>query len=105
MKQHRSRRARARSLLYVSMALGAVALASGAWADGLSTPDALNMKLLGHSDMQGRPIYQPTVHKYPSSTAATATRRPRIRQQDHLLRRPAPSHRRRRLRRLSAESA
>jgi hypothetical protein len=28
------------------------------------------MRLLGHNDMQNRPIYQPTVHKYPSHTAA-----------------------------------
>lgn len=73
MKQHHSRRARSRSLLYVSMTLGAAALASSAWADGLKNPDAESMKLLGHNDMQNRPIYQPTVHKYPSHTAATLT--------------------------------
>ena len=70
MKQHRSRRAHARTLLYTSMTLGAVALASSAWADGLNHADAVSMRLLGHNDMQNRPIYQPTVHKYPSSTAA-----------------------------------
>ena len=70
MKQHRSRRAHARTLLCVSMTLGAVALASSVWADGLKNPDAESMKLLGHSDMQNRPIYQPTVHKYPSHTVA-----------------------------------
>ncbi len=70
MKQHHSRRAHARTLLYVSMTLGAVALASSAWADGLNHADAVSMRLLGHNDMQNRPIYQPTVHKYPSSTVA-----------------------------------
>jgi hypothetical protein len=64
MKQHRFHR----SLLYVSMTLGAAALASGAWGDGLKSPDAVNMRLLGHNDMQNRPIYQPTVHKYPGNT-------------------------------------
>lgn len=73
MKQHRSRRSRKRSFLYVSMALGASALAATAWADGLKNPDAESMKLLGHSDMQNRPVYQPTVHKYPSHTVATST--------------------------------
>jgi hypothetical protein len=51
------------------MTLGTVTLASGAFADGLSKADALNMKLLGHSDAQNRPIYQPTVHKYPAGIA------------------------------------
>ncbi len=69
MKKHHSRRAHARSLLYASMTLGAVALASDAWSDGLKSPDADSMRLLGHNDMQNRPIYQPTVHKYPSQTA------------------------------------
>ena len=69
MKQHQSRRAPARSLLYVSMTLGAAALASSAMSDGLKSPDAESMRLLGHNDMQNRPIYQPTVHKYPSQTA------------------------------------
>lgn len=73
MKQHHSRRAPVRSLLYVSITVGAAALCANAIADGLSKPDALNMVRLGHSDMQGRPIYQPTVHKYPASTAATST--------------------------------
>ena len=36
-------------------------------------PQAVNMRLLGHSDMQNRPIYEPTVHKYPSHTAETPT--------------------------------
>ena len=43
MKQHRCRRAHARTLLYASMTLGAVALASSAWADGLKRPDADSM--------------------------------------------------------------
>jgi hypothetical protein len=73
MKQHRSRRSRKRSFLYVSMALGASALAATALADGLDHADALHMRLLGHNDMQNRPIYQPTVHKYPSHTAAIGT--------------------------------
>jgi hypothetical protein len=54
------------------MTLAAAALASGAWADGLKSPDAESMRLLGHNDMQNRPIYQPTVHKYPSHTAQMA---------------------------------
>ena len=68
MKQNRSRRVHTRSLLFVSMALGCAALASGTFADGLNSPDADSMRLLGHNDMQNRPIYQPTVHKYPSNT-------------------------------------
>jgi hypothetical protein len=68
MKQHRYHRVYKRSLLYVSMTLGAGALASGAWADGLTQPDASSMRLLGHNDMQNRPIYQPTAHKYPGNT-------------------------------------
>jgi hypothetical protein len=67
MKQHDSRRAFKRSLCYISVALASATLASGASADGLNHVDALHMKLLGHSDMQNRPMYQPTVHKYPSN--------------------------------------
>ncbi|HSV18539.1 MAG TPA: hypothetical protein VLR71_09030 [Casimicrobiaceae bacterium] len=70
MKQnHRRRSTRARSVLSVCMTLGAVALASTAWADGLDHAQAEHMRLLGHNDMQNRPIYQPTVHKYPTHTA------------------------------------
>src|SRR5207249_1567678 len=58
--------------------LGALALSANVMAtdkessrvflkDGLTKPDAENMVLLSHHDMQGRPIYQPTVHKYPAS--------------------------------------
>jgi hypothetical protein len=70
MKQHHSHKW---SLLYVAVTLGAAALASSAWPDGLNHPQAENMRLLGHNDMQNRPIYQPTVHKYPTHTAATTT--------------------------------
>ena len=77
MKKTHSRRRCARSLLYASMTLGAVTLAPLAWADNDNdqgndngngnTPrnqaDAKSMRLLGHNDMQNRPIYQPTVHK------------------------------------------
>jgi len=66
MKQADVRRAAPLRLSYVAT-LAALALASGAWADGLSKPDALNMVRLGHNDMQNRPLYQPTVHKYPST--------------------------------------
>src|SRR5512146_1649074 len=66
MKQH-SRRVFNRSLSYVPVALATAVLASVVSADGLKKPDALNMVLLGHNDMQNRPIYQPTVHKYPSN--------------------------------------
>jgi hypothetical protein len=52
------------------MTLGAAALASSVWADGLNHADADSMRLLGHNDMQNRPIYQPTVHKYPNQTVA-----------------------------------
>jgi len=45
-----------------------------ALANGLSAPDALNMQRLGHHDMQGRPIYQPTAHKYPAGSGAFAGR-------------------------------
>jgi hypothetical protein len=63
MKLHCDVRARARSLLCICGALGALALSANVMANGLLAPDALNMQLLGHHDMQGRPIYQPTVHK------------------------------------------
>src|SRR5437879_3414243 len=67
-------RAPVRALSLTLTAVGALALSFGAMAtdkesprlilkNGLSAPDALNMQLLGHSDMQARPIYQPTVHK------------------------------------------
>src|SRR5215470_12386892 len=68
MTHHHSRRALARQMLFGSLTLCAAALASSTWADGLKSPDAVNMRLLGHNDMQNRPIYQPTVHKYPSNT-------------------------------------
>ena len=71
MTHHHSRRALARQMLFGSMTLCAAALASIAWADGLKQPDADSMKLVGHSDMQNRPIYQPTVHKYPGNTGNT----------------------------------
>src|ERR1700676_5296219 len=32
--------------------------------NGLLTPDAINMQLLAHNDLQGRTAYQPTIHKY-----------------------------------------
>jgi hypothetical protein len=67
MKQQHSRRVFKRSLSYVSVALATAALASMVSADGLKKPDALNMVLLGHNDLQNRPIYQPTVHKYPTN--------------------------------------
>src|SRR5215471_7558367 len=69
MKQHCSRRAPTRSLLYLVITVSAGVLTSGVWADGLKTRDAESMKLIGHDDMQNRPIYQPTVHKYPTHTA------------------------------------
>ncbi len=69
MKHRGMTRVRARSLLLgTCSAIGILGMSANAVADGLSTPDALNMKLLGHHDMQNRPIYQPTVHKYPSNT-------------------------------------
>lgn len=64
MKLHCVVRAHARALLGISGALGILALSANVIANGLLAPDALNMQLLGHHDMQGRPIYQPTVHKY-----------------------------------------
>src|SRR5215813_11659685 len=69
MTHHHSRRALARQMLFGSLTLCAATLASSTWADGLKSPDAVNMRLLGHNDMQNRPIYQPTVHKYPGNTA------------------------------------
>ena len=71
MKRHGMTRSRAGSLLFCTCsAMGILGMSANAVADGLATPDALNMQLLGHNDMQNRPIYQPTVHKYPSTTAA-----------------------------------
>ena len=69
MKQRQFAHACARAFLLFSGTLGVLALSAGATADGLSVPDALNMQLLAHHDMQNRPIYQPTVHKYPAGTA------------------------------------
>jgi hypothetical protein len=66
MKQSQFYRACARSLWCVTGA-SMLAVASTSIADGLSKPDALNMVLLGHNDLQNRPIYQPTVHKYPNN--------------------------------------
>src|SRR5438067_3912788 len=68
MKHDKFARATARSVLYVSAVVGVLGTTATAIADGLATPDALNMQLLGHHDMQNRPIYQPTVHKYPTNT-------------------------------------
>lgn len=74
MKLHFVTRARARSLLCISGALGVLALSANVIAgdkpifgdtkNGLLTPDAINMQLLGHNDLQGRTAYQPTIHKY-----------------------------------------
>jgi hypothetical protein len=78
MKQHELARAVARAVC-ITGAFGLAGAGQALAADdvvlknGLSTPDALNMVRLGHNDMQNRPIYQPTVHKYPASTAATGT--------------------------------
>jgi hypothetical protein len=72
MKQHRYGRIFTRSLSYVSVALATATFASAVSADGLNHVDALNMRLLGHNDMQNRPLYQPTVHKYPANNAASA---------------------------------
>lgn len=69
MKPYRTR-ALARCL-GISGTLGALALSANVTANGLLAPDALNMQLLAHHDMQGRPIYQPTVHKYPTNTGNT----------------------------------
>jgi hypothetical protein len=59
--------------------LGALALSANAVAsdkqifgdakNGLMTPDAINMRLVGHNDLQGRTAYEPTVHKYPGTLA------------------------------------
>jgi hypothetical protein len=67
MKQRPAARACAHVFLSVSGSLGVLGLSANAIADGLSKPDAVNMQLLAHHDMQNRPIYQPTVHRYPSN--------------------------------------
>jgi hypothetical protein len=72
MKQNELARAVARAVC-ITGALGLAAAGHAATTqdatakNGLSHPDALNMVLLGHNDMQNRPLYQPTVHKYPTS--------------------------------------
>jgi hypothetical protein len=56
----------ARTLPWCVAVLGAVALTTGARAEGGNHnngegPDAHNMKWVGHADLQGRPAYEPTV--------------------------------------------
>ncbi len=54
-------RAHARALLGISGVLGIFALSANVTGNGLLVPDALNMQLLGHNDLQGRVAYQPTL--------------------------------------------
>ena len=68
---------RARSYLLISGAIAAFALGANAWAAndldtlakaGLDShaADVFNTKWLGHNDLQGRVVYQTTVHTYPN---------------------------------------
>jgi len=45
----------------------------GVAKNGLMAPDALNLTLLGHQELQGRTAYQPTIHKYNAGPAAGHT--------------------------------
>lgn len=94
MKRQHAVRPFARSLLYASITLATAALGGQACAangndnnqghdngndnggGNRTQADAQSMRLLGHNDMQNRPIYQPTVHKYPAQTAGTLTSAP-----------------------------
>jgi hypothetical protein len=75
-----------RSYLLIGGALGLLTLSSGAWAAndlavaaktleaGINIVDSYNMELLGWNDMQGRVIYQTSVHTFNTGTLPTATR-------------------------------
>jgi hypothetical protein len=62
--QHRRQKNFIRALPWCLAALGIVALAAAARADDRRNgegPDAMDMKWIGHADLQGRPAYEPTV--------------------------------------------
>ncbi len=87
MKQNqRTPYQRKRSYLLIGGALGLLALGGGAWAAndlavaaktleaGINIVDSNNMELLGWNDMQGRVIYQTSVHTFNTGTLPTGTR-------------------------------
>ena len=54
------------AVLVAAVSIGALALATSADAQQPKVgdpPEAMNMRLVGHSDLQGRSAYMPTIHR------------------------------------------
>ncbi len=55
-----------RAVLVVAASCSALALVTSAHAQQPKVgdpPEAMNMRLVGHSDLQGRSAYRPTIHR------------------------------------------